>query len=110
MIDVSPTAPRFKPGQLVQHKRYRYRGVIVAVDANCLASDAWYAKNVTQPNRNQPWYHVLVDQASRATYVAESNLELDKTGNPIDHPLIAHFFSDLSRGHYIRNARPWHEW
>lgn len=95
------------PGQLVFHVRYRYRGVVVDHDESCQADDAWYYKNKTQPNRAQPWYHVLVDQSSTCTYVAAENLVPDDTGVPISHPLLSHFFSDFVDGQYVRNDQPW---
>ena len=45
------TAPReeehegFQPGDLVRHRRYGYRGVVVARTDSCQADDAWYFKN-----------------------------------------------------------------
>ena len=110
MISSPKTSPRYQPGQLIHHKRYAYRGVIVAVDHRCLADDAWYHSNQTQPNQEQPWYHVLVDRSTRTTYVAESNLEEDLSGEPIEHPLLAHFFGELVDGRYIRNDREWRAW
>ena len=32
--------PRFEPGQLVVHRRYGYRGVVVAFDVTCEAKDS----------------------------------------------------------------------
>ena len=62
-------------GLVVTHHNYGYRGVIVAVDPVCMAGDTWYKTNKTQPNRDQPWYHVLVhDSGGLSTYVAHSNL------------------------------------
>ena len=62
MIAISrPAQPVFESGQLVRHRRYGYRGVVVDRDEFCQADDEWYSKNQTQPNRDQPWYHVLVD-------------------------------------------------
>jgi heat shock protein HspQ len=92
--------PRFEPGQLVHHKRYDYRGVIVSVDANCQADEAWYQNNQTQPARNQPWYHVLVDGSHHTTYVAEGNLELDRELTEINHPLLRKFFRHFLGGRY----------
>ena len=60
-------------------------------------------KNIT----SQPWYHVLVHDTDRTTYAAEENLGVDGSGQPIHHPLVAHFFSDLVDGRYIRNDQPW---
>jgi len=107
MISIPKTRPRFQPGQLVHHRRYNYRGVVVAVDERCLADERWYQANRTQPNRNQPWYHVLVDGTDAVTYVAQSNIESDWVRAPIEHPLVPHFFSEFDDGHYVRNNRPW---
>ena len=99
--------PEFEPGQLVTHRRYGYRGVVVHRDDCCKADDAWYQKNQTQPERNQPWYHVLVDGTSTCTYAAAENLAPDASQFPISHPLVDSFFSDFEDGIYIRNNVPW---
>ena len=99
--------PLFEPGQIVRHRRYGYRGVIVARDARCQADEAWYSKNQTQPDREQPWYHVFVDASSGCTYAAAENLVADNSARPISHPLLAHFFSGYKDGRYVRNSRPW---
>lgn len=99
--------PRFMPGQIVSHRRYGYRGVIVDFDMSCHADNKWYQSNQTQPPRDQPWYHVLVDGAQTNTYVAEQNLAPDNNPKPIDHPLIGIFFDRIDSGSYRRNDRPW---
>lgn len=93
----------YTPGQIVHHKKYGYRGVIYDVDEVCKANDDWYLANKTQPNRKQPWYHVLVDGGSNTTYVAEENLERDQDQGPIHHPLIDEFFSGFDKGKYFRD-------
>jgi heat shock protein HspQ len=98
---------RFEPGELVRHQRYGYRGVVVARDDGCQAEDEWYYSNQTQPEREQPWYHVLVDGSSRITYAAESSLEEDPQRTPIAHPLVPVFFGDFDGGRYPRNDQPW---
>lgn len=103
---IGQVVPRFAVGQLVLHNRYGYRGIIVEIDPQCNATDQWYYGNQTQPNRSQPWYHVLVDGSEEATYVAEDNLEKDSSGDKIDHPLVAHFFDEVN-GRYVRNDTPW---
>ena len=102
-----PPKPSYEPGQIVRHRRYGYRGVVVDRDDSCQASEAWYAKNQTQPDRNQPWYHVLVSGSSTCTYAASENLLEDTSKLPVDHPLIPHFFSDFKNGGYVRNDEPW---
>ena len=98
---------QFVPGDLVHHRRYGYRGVVVEADQTCQASEAWYQNNQRQPDRKQPWYHVLVDQSAHVTYAAEENLELDDELTEILHPLTEHFFYGFLAGAYQRNDRPW---
>ena len=100
-------APEFTPGELVAHRRYGYRGVVVARDLACQADAQWYASNQTQPERAQPWYHVLVDGSSSTTYAAQTSLRADDSAEPIEHPLVAVFFSRFAGGCYERNDRPW---
>lgn len=99
-------AARFAPGELVRHRRYGYRAVVVDFDLSCRASDAWYLTNQTQPDRAQPWYHLLVDRALHTTYAAESNLEADGSGAPVVHPLVERFFDAFEGGRYVRNDQP----
>ena len=99
--------PNFRPGQLVRHRRYNYRGVVVAFDPTCRADDDWYFSNRTQPDRSQPWYHVLVHDSQQVTYAAQTSLEVDSSEEEIVHPLLPHFFSTFQDGQYIRNDRPW---
>jgi len=103
----SPPKPVFQPGQLVQHRRYGYRGVVVHRDESCQAEEQWYLNNQTQPNRNQPWYHVLVDGSMTCTYAAAENLRVDSSLEPISHPLLKHFFSGFQDGRYVRNDELW---
>lgn len=99
--------PQFVIGQVVRHRRYGYRGVIVDFDMVCQANDAWYQKNQSQPARDQPWYHVLVDASETATYAAETSLIADDSDTPIQHPLLDAFFDDFIHGQYLRNDTPW---
>ena len=110
MIALREEPPRFLKGQLVRHRRYGYRGVVVAFDRSCKADAAWYQSNQTQPDRNQPWYHVLVHETGSATYAAETNLQEDSGEEPITHPLIEEFFDGFVGGRYLRNERPWTGW
>ncbi len=102
--------PRFEPGQLVRHSRYDYRGVVVGFDPTCQADDAWYLSNRSQPDRSQPWYHVLVHGSNQITYAAQTSLLEDDSGEQVSHPLISHFFTEFQNGRYIRNHCPWPGW
>ena len=66
-----PIENEFEVGQIVEHKIYEYRGLIVEIDPSCMASEDWYRSNQTQPEKNQPWYHILVDGTHHITYVAD---------------------------------------
>jgi heat shock protein HspQ len=110
--DVSPLkvpghTPRYDEGQLVRHRRYGYRGVIVAHDHSCRAADEWYESNRTRPKRDQPWYHVLVDGAHHVTYAAQSSLLPDESMRAVNHPLVPFFLRHFKDGRYQRNERAW---
>ena len=90
----------FEIGQLVCHRRYGYRGVVAARDPQCRASEDWYQNNQTQPDRDQPWYHVLVHGGEHTTYVVEENLEEDLGGEQVVHPLTRVIFEFFHSGRY----------
>ncbi len=93
---------QFSIGDLVHHKLFDYRGVIVDVDPRLMLSDEWYETVArSRPPKDQPWYRVLVHDAAHETYVAERNLEPDTSGTRIRHTLIDTCFSGFSDGHYL---------
>jgi heat shock protein HspQ len=92
----------FGVGMLVVHRRFGYRGVVVDVDASFQLSEQWYEHVArSRPPRDEPWYHVLVDDADHVTYVAERHLQRDDSGEPIRHPLLPDFFSAFRAGRYV---------
>ena len=60
----------------------------------------------SRPPKDHPWYHVLVHGAAHTTYVAERNLERDKSDEPIIHPLLNDVFNDRENGVYILRQSP----
>lgn len=93
---------RFTVGQLVHHRLFNYRGVIFDVDPVFQGTEEWYEKVAkSQPPRDRPWYHVLVDGSTQTTYVAERNLEADPLGEEIQHPLLGRLFSGFEQGAYL---------
>jgi len=93
--------PRFLLGQIIHHRLFDYRGVIFDVNEDFQGSDAWYEQmGGSGPPKDQPWYRVLVHDLGYETYVAERNLELDKSGDPIRHPLIHRIFATFKDGYY----------
>jgi len=97
---------KFTIGQVVHHKIFDYRGVVVDVDPVFNSSEEWY-ENValTKPPKDKPWYYVLVDGATHQTYVSERNLEPDESSKPIDHPLVGEFFNGVKDGIYVMRHR-----
>ena len=82
---------------------FDYRGVIVDVDQTFQSTDEWYeAMARSRPPKDKPWYHVLVHGSDHSTYVAERNLELDESSDPINHPMVEHFFSSFDGKRYTR--------
>lgn len=101
------TKVNFGIGQVVHHLLFDYRGVIFDVDADFQGSEEWYEKNTKTgaPPKDEPWYHVLIDDDGRVAYVAQRNIEADFSREPVEHPLLANFFTTYEDGHYqSRNA------
>ena len=93
--------PKFAIGQLVHHRLFDYRGVVVEVDQTFQLSEEWYEQVArSRPPKDQPWYQVLVHGADQTTYVAERNLERGPSGQPVEHPLLRRFFDKFSDGFY----------
>ena len=107
MGDVTPIVrSKFAVGDLIRHRLFGYRGVIVDVDPRFQSTDEWYeTMALSRPPRNRPWYHVLVHEASHETYVAERNLEKDPCAAPIAHPGIERFFTRFEAGRYVDDSR-----
>lgn len=96
----------FSVGDLIHHRLFNYRGVIVDVDPKCQAPDEWYeAMARSRPPKNKPWYHVLVHNATHTTYVAEQNLESDESLEPINHPMLDHYFSTFDGQRYLSGGK-----
>ncbi|TDJ37735.1 MAG: heat shock protein HspQ [Gammaproteobacteria bacterium] len=99
---------RFYVGQLVEHVKFGYRGVIFSVDAQFSLSDEWYDQVAkSRPPKDHPWYHVLVDQGDHATYVAERHLAASASSNQIEHPALGEFFGRFDGKRYLPK-RPLH--
>lgn len=97
---------QFSIGQVIVHRLFGYRGVIVDIDPQCMASEEWYESMArSRPPRDKPWYHVLVDGATHRTYVAERNIEPDPEAGPVSHPEVEDFFDGVSDGVYRLRGR-----
>ena len=100
------TTARYNVGQVIHHRLFDYRGVIIDVDPDFQNTDEWYALMArSKPAKNQPWYHVLVDNTDYTTYVAEQNLEDDHDVSPIHHPELERYFQTVKDGVYKTKQR-----
>ncbi len=92
----------FSIGELVHHKLFDYRGVVIDVDPVFSGTEEWYEHVArSRPPKDKPWYHVLVDGAKHQTYVAERNLERDNSAQPINHPMLSQYFTGFNDGSYV---------
>lgn len=93
---------KYHIGQIVDHKKFGYRGVVFDVDAQFSGSEEWYETVAkSHPPKDAPWYHVLVDGEEITTYVAERHLAESANYSAVRHPLIDTFFSGLLNNRYI---------
>ena len=95
---------RFAIGDVVRHRLFDFRGVIVDVDPVFANSEEWYEAipEALRPSRDQPFYHLLAEnmESSYIAYVSQQNLVVDDSEDPIDHPAIATMFEGLEDGRY----------
>lgn len=91
---------KFNIGDVVLHKRIRYRAVVVDVDPLFQASGNYNprAEKEEFATRN-PWYRLLVDDSSQMTYVEECMLIADPSKQLIDNPNV-HDYLQEQKGVY----------
>lgn len=98
---------KFFVGEIVHHKLFDYRGVVIDVDSEFQGTEQWYREVArSRPPKDQPWYRVLVHDARHTTYVAERHLEPDEAGEPINHPNVAVLFDRFDNGAYRHKVKP----
>eukprot|EP00118_Oscarella_pearsei_P026688 m.310292 g.310292 ORF g.310292 m.310292 type:complete len:265 (+) comp50681_c0_seq1:49-843(+) len=98
---------KYRVGQVVYHKRWGYRGVIVGWDEYAKAPDFWLRMNhpFDKPEwRRQPNYAVLVDTQDRPepqeTYIPQDNIEII-TNTKIKHPDVSDYFDSFDGAQYL---------
>jgi heat shock protein HspQ len=105
----APVAPpiahaSFAIGDVVRHRLYDFRGVIIDVDPVFANSDEWYQAipEDLRPRKDQPFYHLLAEngETSYFAYVSQQNLVQDDSDEPIDHPAVAGIFKTFEHGRY----------
>lgn len=90
---------QFSIGQVVRHRVYPFRGVIVDVDPEFNNTEEWWQSipEEVRPRKDQPFYHLLAENEETAyvAYVSEQNLLIDGSGKPVNHPEIAQVFGEF---------------
>ncbi len=101
---MSITNTQFSIGQVVRHRVYEFRGVIVDVDPEFSNTEEWWQSipEEVRPSKNQPFYHLLAENESNAyeAYVSEQNLLIDDSGEPVNHPQVAEVFGEFLGNSY----------
>ena len=97
---------KFNIGDLVIHKRIRYRAIVVDVDPLFQASGYYnpQAGKHEFATRN-PWYRLLVDDSSQMTYVEECLLITDPSQQPINNPNINNYLKGHEGRYCSANAK-----
>ena len=102
-----PKEAKFSIGQVVRHRVFPFRGVIIDVDAEFANSEEWWLSIPAEhrPKKEQPYYHLLAENSddSYEAYVSQQNLLPDETGEPVAHPDVVEFFDELEGDHYKKS-------
>jgi heat shock protein HspQ len=95
---------KFKLGEVVKHRVFPFRGVIFDVDPVFNNTEEWWLAIPPErrPEKNQPFYHLLAENAETeyVAYVSEQNLLPDNSGDPVRHPQVAEVFERDDSGCY----------
>ncbi len=100
--------PVFCIGDVVRHRLYPFRGVIVDVDPEFDNTEEWYAAipEDVRPEREQPFYYLLAENSETyySAYVSQQNLLSDTENGPVNHPDIDDVFDGFEEGRYQLRA------
>jgi heat shock protein HspQ len=100
--------PVFCIGDVVRHRLYPFRGVIVDVDPEFDNTEEWYdaIPEDVRPEREQPFYYLLAENSETyySAYVSQQNLLSDTDNGPVNHPDIDDVFDGFEEGRYQLRA------
>jgi heat shock protein HspQ len=105
---------KFRIGQVVRHRIYPFRGIILDVDPHFSEQDDWLdaIPEAIRPDRNQPFYHLMAENPDEdeeyQAYVSEQNLETDVSGEPLYHTQVPDIFIKDADGEYRVKADKQH--
>ena len=95
----------FNIGDIVKHRIYPFRGVIVDVDPEFSNTEEWYQSIPAEirPSRKQPYYHLMAENTETfyTAYVSQQNLVDDGKNGPLEHPDLDEIFNGMDKGKYL---------
>ena len=95
---------KFTIGEIVRHRLYPFRGVVIDVDPEFDNTDEWYESIPAEvrPHKDQPFYHLLAENADSyyTAYVSQQNLVADSENGPVGHPDIEELFEGIKGERY----------
>ena len=93
------TETQFAIGQVVKHRTYPFRGVIIDIDHEFNNTEEWWLSipEDVRPRKDQPFYHLLAESETTvySAYVSEQNLLIDDSGKPVSHPEVEELFGEF---------------
>ena len=97
--------PKFNIGDIVKHRIYPFRGVIVDVDPEFSNTEEWYNSIPAEirPSKEQPYYHLMAENSETfySAYVSQQNLVFDSDNGPVEHPDLDQIFNGIHDGKYL---------
>ena len=89
---------KFALGDLVRHRIFAFRGVVLDIDFTFDHTEEWYnaIPPEMRPHKDQPFYHLLAEKENKSTYLAyvsEQNLQRDHDKAAIDSPQMKLLFN-----------------
>lgn len=95
---------KFSIGDVVRHRLFPFRGVVVDVDPEFANTEEWYESipEDIRPSKEQPFYHLLAEneESYYGAYVSEGNLLPDGENGPVGHPEVAQTFEGFDGERY----------
>ena len=94
---------KYSGGDVVRHRIYPFGGVIFDIDPEFANTEEWWQAipEDIRPRKDQPFYHLLAENAETEyiAYVSEQNLLPDENPAPLRHPKISELFDRDDAGH-----------
>ncbi len=95
---------KFTLGEIVRHKVFPFRGVVIDVDPEYANTEEWWnaIPPEIRPDRDQPFYHLLAEneETEYVAYVSEQNLVHDEDETPLRNQNIGRILDKSPSGEW----------